>query len=82
MTDLAFRARMRQSWRFDHAYLLDQREAAKAALKAYIIGLARADAFERHVADEDIDAIVARHIEDIEESRSTPVRADVLEWLQ
>lgn len=80
ITDAAFRARMRTSYRFDHAYLLDERDALKSAIESYIVAMNKGDAFEHNLAEEDIPQAVAEIIACIDNCRATTPREDVADW--
>jgi translation elongation factor EF-1alpha len=82
ISDSAFRARMRTSYQFDHAYLLDERDALKQALESYIVAMNKGDAFERRVDEADIEEVVSQMLTSIDNHRAACPREEILEWFQ
>ena len=82
ISDAAHRALMARSWRFDHAYLLDERDALKAALARYIAAMRNADAFAHRIDEADIDDCTAHMLTSIDNARATAPREDVLDWFE
>ena len=82
ISDAAHRALMARSWRFDHAYLLDERDALKAAMARYIAAMRNADAFARALCADDISEAITEALACIDNARSTAPREDVLDWFE
>jgi len=80
ISDAELRRRNFQSWKWDHASLLDQRDELRAALTQYVNALRDADALQHRLDAEDVPEAVNRIIASIDDSHSLAPREDVLDW--